>query len=154
MKLGVDMKKGIGRRLIEYIFASLILGIPFYTVISLWAVLNNIMIIVPIAVGLFYSFLAYYQLKRVSILRSKNRINLYLFLGAACIIVCLFSLLSLFQNAAALEAAPKSIGTVDSTINNLNAIIMPSLGFGFLLGLGIIFLGYARLESAASHIST
>jgi hypothetical protein len=144
------MKKGIGRRVIEYIFAGLILGVPFYTVISLWAELNGVMIIGAIIVALFYGFLAYYQLKRVSVLGSKSRINSYLFLGAVCIIVCLFSLLSLFQNAAAFATAPKVVGTFDSTIKNLNAIIMPSLGFGFLLGLGIIFLGYARLKSTTS----
>ena len=112
-----------------------------------WAVIG------VITLALLFGLLAFYQLRKVSILGSKKRINAYIILGGVCFITSLLSLLSLIQNISAFSAPKQSIGTVDSTIDNLNALIIPSFGFGFLLGLSILFLGYALLEYKASGMT-
>ncbi|MCA0456112.1 MAG: hypothetical protein LCI00_19190 [Chloroflexi bacterium] len=147
------MKKGIWALVTEYFLAAPILGIPCYAVVPVWASKNGMAAIGPIILAFFYVGLAIYQLKRVSVLGSGKDTKLPVFLGAISIVISLFFLLSFVQTFSSFSVSGESMGTGDPVIISGVTSILSSLGFGFLLGFGILFLGYARLEYIASQKS-
>jgi hypothetical protein len=126
-------------RLLEYLLASPILGLPCIAITPAIADLTGI----PFAIALIVSYfgaLGLYQIKRTQLVPSYNR---YSYVCGA-VVALGFTSLTLYwllqTNAQARDSGPfPSLGTVRASL-----MVMWSFFVGYFFGLGVLFFGFAK----------
>lgn len=147
MKTG---KESIWLLIGEYVLAAPILGAPCYFTVPVLADRLGIGIGAMIIVGVLFSGLAAYQLKRVITYGHSSWLNVYRLSGILCIVLALLVVLNFISFAPAVPANEQSFGTFSPATTRSLLMVFSSLAFGFLVGFATLLLGYVRLELVAN----